>query len=74
MFWEGLRLSTEYVLGAFHCVLRARRADSGGAPVWDELWRGLLNPPGDIEEHDLPAWILLQLGQDLVCLEPETGP
>ena len=65
MFWGALRLSTEDVLGTFHCVLRARRVDVDRSPTWDDLYRGTLNPPHDMRDVDMPWWVLMHLADDL---------
>jgi len=73
MYWGGLRLFAEDVLGGFHCHLRARRTDCDGPATWDDVYSGTLNPPGDIPtEIDLVAWILWTIANDLDA-ESETG-
>jgi len=74
MYWDGFRLSVEDILGTFHVVLRCRRSDCGDLPAWDDLYRDLIYPPGDIEPQDIPGWILYAVGRDLLCLDAETGP
>ena len=65
MFWGAFRLSSEHVLGTFHCVLRARRVDVARSPTWDDLYRGTLNPPGDMRDVDMPWWLLQSIAYDL---------
>jgi hypothetical protein len=74
MFWSGLRLSTEDILGSVHCLLRARRVDFDRSAAWDDLWRGTLNPPHEITDSDLPWWTLTEIAHDLRPLRAETRP
>jgi len=74
MYWSGLRLSSEVILGTVHCVLRARRVDFSGTPTWDDLWRGTLNPPGDMRDEDMPWYVMVSLAKDLPPLTQGNGP
>lgn len=74
MYWNAYRLSCEGVLGSFHVVFRGRRTDCDRRVVWDEILRDVIYPPGDIDDLDLPTWILEQVALEIAPYRRRKGP
>jgi len=74
MYWSALHLSAEYFLGTFHVVSRARRVDFDRTHGWDDLYRGVIYPPHDMSDTDMPWHVLSRVAADLRPIYAENGP